>query len=826
MVVGQVFENRARDQLGLGMEIVKSRFRKMSIRHKIFLLTTCSVVLGLSLACGSVLFLEMFNARQQHFKHFSASARTMSFAVQHMLTTHDAVEEIQHVVSTWSADADVECTVLYDHKGEVVAQFAKSSAFIPPPAVRSQPHRVDWASTQLFYDISNDTEYVGTLFVKVDTSYVWWELLSFAIELGMIFALALLGAVYLAWRLQAAILNSLAELTDVARRVTQQRDYSLRVPEQELSELVDLQQAFNRMLDRVQNSDSALHFAHAELEGEVLERTQQLTEEIRQREAVQQALATAKNLAESANQAKSDFLANMSHEMRTPLNGILGFTQLLQRDTGATPEERADYLATIHSSGQHLLELINDILDLSKVEAGRMEIEQRPCSPRQLVAEVVSLLRVKAQEKGLVLDYEFLGKMPEVIVSDSARIKQLLMNLVGNAIKFTADGSVRIVTAVDSFAGQTKLRFDVVDTGMGIPADKLEVIFDPFVQADNSVTRCFGGTGLGLAISRRIARALGGELTVCSTVGMGSVFSVTVDPGDLIGVSLTEFRGGDVEATPEDLREGPATIQGAKILVVDDGSTNRKLISVVLRRAGAEVSSAENGQQAVELVNGGSFDLVLMDMQMPVMDGYTATKRLRDAGQTVPIIALTANAMKGDEQKCLSTGCSGYLTKPIDSKKLVEKTLEWLTKGRRAKAASSRPLQQPAAANDGLSQPHEDHCSTPIETTMSKLPPLECQLPLDDPDFLDIAREFERRLETRLSELQQAVETEDETALKSLGHWLKGAAGTVGFHDFTAPARDLENAAEGRDFAAVRQQFVVIQALAGRIELPTPLAAV
>jgi CheY-like chemotaxis protein/HPt (histidine-containing phosphotransfer) domain-containing protein len=340
------------------------------------------------------------------------------------------------------------------------------------------------------------------------------------------------------------------------------------------------------------------------------------------------------------------------------------------------------------------------------------------------------------------------------------------------------------------------------------------------VQADNSVTRRFGGTGLGLAISRRIARALGGDLTVCSTVGMGSVFSATVDAGDLTDVPLAEFQGGDVETTPDELREAPATIEGAKILVVDDGSTNRKLISVVLRRAGAEVSSAENGQQAVELVTGGVFDLVLMDMQMPVMDGYTATKRLRDSGHTIPIIALTANAMKGDEQKCLSSGCSGYLTKPIDSKKLLQTTLEWLAKGRRGKTSRPLPTTESQPANVANSTP------PPTAPSTAKLPPLECQLPLDDPDFLDIAREFARRLETRLPEFQQAVDAENVTALKSLGHWLKGAAGTVGFQDFTTPARELENAAEAGDFNAVRQKFAVIQALANRIELPTPLAVV
>lgn len=315
---------------------------------------------------------------------------------------------------------------------------------------------------------------------------------------------------------------------------------------------------------------------------------------------------------------------------------------------------------------------------------------------------------------------------------------------------------------------------------------------------------------------------LGGDLTVCSTVGMGSVFSATVAAGDLSAASFIDTVAGDIDAKPEQLREQPTSISGSKILVVDDGSTNRKLISVILRRAGADVSSAENGRQAVELARRGDFDLVFMDMQMPVLDGYSATRELRAVGYAIPIIALTANAMKGDEQKCLAAGCSGYLTKPIDAKKLIETTVQWL-----AKSATKSHVDAPAQVMSVEQKPAESPASSPTVSTTSppqrteqEIVPLPCELPLDDPEFLEIVHEFTDRLGNRLEELQTALANRDQKSIASLAHWLKGAAGTVGFFDFTAPARDLEKSAQIHDFAASDLHFQAIQALAARIVLP------
>lgn len=375
----------------------------------------------------------------------------------------------------------------------------------------------------------------------------------------------------------------------------------------------------------------------------------------------------------AANQAKSDFLANMSHEIRTPMNAILGFTDLLRRGMAESKNEQQEYLTTIHSSGTHLLELINDILDLSKIEADKLELENRECSAFEVLNEVHNTFKIRAQEKGVDLNLNIEGKLPEFIISDIVRLRQVVTNLVGNAIKFTEKGSVCINSRLVQSKRETKLAIDVVDSGIGMTAEQVRKIFDPFTQADNSVTRRFGGTGLGLSISKRIVEAMGGQLTVTSESGKGSTFSAVIEIGDTSSfewITQDDYK----QRSQSDVQQPSETLQiklNKKILVVDDGNANRRLIQLYLTQVGCTVDQAENGKEGMDKVVANSYDLVLMDMQMPVMDGYTATAKLREKGYELPIVALTAAAMQGDEQKCYEAGCSGFLTKPIKLDTLV-----------------------------------------------------------------------------------------------------------------------------------------------------------
>ena len=383
-----------------------------------------------------------------------------------------------------------------------------------------------------------------------------------------------------------------------------------------------------------------------------------------------------RDAAEAANRAKSEFLANMSHEIRTPMTAILGFSDVLLGNL--VEEENVSATNTIKRNGLYLLELVNDILDLSKIEAGKLEIERIACSPAKLVGDVASTMRARAEAEGLPLQIEYVGPIPETIICDPTRLRQILINLVANAVKFTEAGSVRLVTRlVQSTARPPSLRFDVIDTGIGMTQEQASRLFQPFTQADASTTRKFGGTGLGLTISKRLAEMLGGDITVSSAAGKGSTFSVSVETGPLGGVQILE---NVAEAVAERRQKAEASVAPAvkldcRILLAEDGPDNQRLISFVLKKAGADVTLAENGliarDKALAAEEAGEpFDVILMDMQMPVMDGYTATQDLRDFGYTRPIIALTANAMTGDDEKCFRAGCDGYATKPIDRAKL------------------------------------------------------------------------------------------------------------------------------------------------------------
>jgi PAS domain S-box-containing protein len=419
----------------------------------------------------------------------------------------------------------------------------------------------------------------------------------------------------------------------------------------------------------------------------------EVVEDTSSRKCTETALAEAKRLAEKADRAKSEFLANMSHEIRTPMTAILGFADVLLGSVSSP--EAIDAANTIQRNGKYLLALINDILDLTKIEAGKCTIERIACSPMTVAAEVVALMRVRARAKNLPLEVECSGPIPEAIQSDPIRLRQILVNLLGNAVKFTEVGTIRLVLRFLNQEGQKpQMQFDVIDTGIGMTASEMARLFQPFTQADMSTSRRFGGTGLGLTISRRLAQMLGGDIEVKSIADKGSTFRLTIDSGPVEGIAmLRSLVEAPLHNTPEvEAPAVPAVKLSGRLLLVEDGPDNQRLISFVLTKAGAEVAVAENGQVALEMALAGKdqqrpYDVILMDMQMPVMDCYEATRRLRAAGYEGPIVALTAHAMAHDRKKCLEAGCNDYISKPVDRHKLLEMVLRHASRAAAPSAA-------------------------------------------------------------------------------------------------------------------------------------------
>ncbi len=505
-------------------------------------------------------------------------------------------------------------------------------------------------------------------------------------------------------------------------------------------------------------------------------------EDITEGKRASRELHGALQAAEAASTVKSDFLANMSHEIRTPMTAILGFTENLL-DPELSDSEKLNAIHIIRGNGEHLLQIINDILDISRIEAGKLEVEQIRYSPVQIIADVQSLMQVRADDKELSFAVEYIGAIPEMIRSDPTRFKQILVNLIGNAIKFTDDGGVRLVTRFGgSGPDEPMLQLDVIDSGIGMTEEQVARLFQAFTQANASTTRKFGGTGLGLTISKRLANLLGGDISVTSKPAEGSTFRVTVATGPLDGVKMLDNPARAKIVKPEDT--GGAKPDEAKldcrILLAEDGPDNQRLISHVLKKAGADVTVVENGSLAADAAlaardEGNAFHVILMDMQMPVMDGYQATGLLRQKGYVGPIIALTAHAMASDRQKCIEAGCDDYASKPIDRKKLIKMIQEHRHKW-------------PLSEKGGV--PATDARKAP-EVLLSAL--------ADDPDMADLVQAFVAELPDRLAAIEKTLSEDDLDALGRLAHQLKGSAGSYGFPTITEAAEGLEASAKTRE---------------------------
>ncbi len=528
--------------------------------------------------------------------------------------------------------------------------------------------------------------------------------------------------------------------------------------------------------------------------------------DITKQKRIEREMQEAKEQAEETNKTKGEFLANMSHEIRTPMTAILGFAEQL-RDSHLSVSDRQNYLAVIQRNGEHLLDLINDVLDLSKIEAGRMTVEKTPTNIPSILSDVASMMRIRAEDKEISFSVEYESELPETIETDPSRLRQALVNLAGNAVKFTETGSVRIAVEFlpERFNGAPAVEFRVMDTGIGIPKQKLRSLYEPFVQADASTSRKYGGTGLGLAITRHIAELLDGDLSVASIEGKGSTFTLTIPTGPLEGVDMLDEPGealnGDREHA-ENPHGASKPLKGMKILLAEDGPDNQLLIKTVLKnKAGAHVEVAPNGIQALEKVKqAGAFDLILMDMQMPRMDGYQATRELRRRGYKHPILALTAHAMEGDKQKSRAAGCDDHVSKPIRGSELIEAIMNQIKKVKKSKKTPDRKISSKCARKT------KTDAKAPIRSAFS-----------DDPDMADIVKQFVAGLADRVKDMKDALDHNDYQTLNRCAHQMKGAGGSYGYPPLSEQAEKLQQSADKQDAEGARLRLNELDNLCKRI---------
>ena len=516
---------------------------------------------------------------------------------------------------------------------------------------------------------------------------------------------------------------------------------------------------FDEMAEKVAEQMDELYKARELLEQRVKERTEEL--------------ASARDEAIQATRSKSAFLANMSHEIRTPLTAIIGFTESLQEDD-LSAEERVEYLDIINRSSKHLLQIINDILDLSKIEAEKLTVEQLRINPSEIISDVGSLVRLLAEEKRLSINIEYKTPVPELIVSDPIRLKQILINLCNNAVKFTRQGGISIQIGCD--APNELITFKVIDTGIGLSDEQINTLFQAFSQADSSTTRKYGGTGLGLHLSKQLANKLGGDITVKSLPDIGSCFCLSIPTGKLDNVEMMKGSSGTGHSLDKNIPFINKSYVHARILLAEDNEDNQHYISTLLKTTGADFEIAQNGQEALQMAQQGDFDLILMDMQMPVMNGLDATKQIRKNSFNKPIIALTANYSNADIKTYLQAGCTAHLAKPIERKLFFETIEKYLD-------------------TEYTSTIHAFNSSNEADSF--------------DKEIAEALQMFINRLPGMFTAICEKYESRNIDQLKEFVHDLKGTSGNFGYDELFSVSQQMDELLKNdllAEFGAILQE--------------------
>lgn len=646
------------------------RLPSPSIKQKliwIILFTT-----GITLLLASIAFVtkEILTFRQNLVKDLSTLAQVVGMNSEGALVFDDRYTAERHL-SAFKTRPGIVYACIYKQNGKVFATYSVPglNETVTPPGVQGTSHFFDQQYLHLFQQIFVEQEMIGTIYIRHDLGEMRTQLQQYLAIVGVIILVGFIVALVLSSFLQRIISIPVLNLAQTARTISQEKDYSVRAEkhnrDDEIGVLID---GFNEMLKEIQSQEKELKEHREHLEELVVKRTAALRK-------TNTALREAKDAAETANRAKSEFLANMSHEIRTPMNAVLGFTEILHGMV--TDERQKNYLESIRTSAKSLLILINDILDLSKIEARKMDLQFEPVHLGAVFEEIEQVFSMKIKDKGLKLIIDIAQDIPESLLLDEVRLRQIIFNLMGNAVKFTEAGYIRIaaqkIQRPDQKENAVDLMFTVEDTGIGIAQDSVEKIFEAFKQQDGQSTKRYGGTGLGLTITKRLVEMMDGAISVQSRVDKGSRFVVVLRD---VTVAEDGGRGRGLKISEGEKIE----FEAATVLVVDDIDTNRNLVKAYFQDTPLRFLEAENGQEGIRVAREHHPDLIIMDIRMPIMDGCDATALIRsdEAIRQIPVVALTASGMKGDHERIKACGFDEVLTKPVRRVDMIRKLAPFL----------------------------------------------------------------------------------------------------------------------------------------------------